>query len=74
MESCTSKAALEIKRLRAKLEKTGHKPGSRNKPGNMERKVEGSVANIQRNCVNDLCAIFLNMSFFVGVEQDLKWW
>ena len=38
LESYTSKAALEIKRLRAKLEKTRHKPGSRNNPGRQYRK------------------------------------
>ena len=38
LESCTSKAALQIKRLRAKLEKTRHKPGSRNNPGRQYRK------------------------------------
>jgi hypothetical protein len=38
LESCTSRAALEIKRLRAKLEKTRYKPGSRNNPGRQCRK------------------------------------
>jgi hypothetical protein len=38
LESCTSRAALEIKRLRAKLEKTRYKPGSRNNPGRQYRK------------------------------------
>ena len=38
LESCTSRAALEIKRLRAKLEKTRYKPGSRHNPGRQCRK------------------------------------
>ena len=38
LESCTSKAAFEIRGLRAKVEKTRHKPGSRNNPGRQNRK------------------------------------
>jgi len=38
LESCSSKAAFEIRRLRAKVEKTRHKPGSRNNPGRQNRK------------------------------------
>eukprot|EP00435_Cladocopium_sp_Y103_P014181 s54_g3.t1 len=36
LETCSSKAAFEIRR--AKLEKTRHKPGSRNNPGRQSRK------------------------------------
>ena len=38
LESCSTKAAFEIRRLRAKLEKSRHKPGSRNNPGRQNRK------------------------------------
>ena len=39
LEGCTSKAAFEIERLRAKWEKTRHKPGCRNNSGRQtERK------------------------------------
>lgn len=38
LESCSCKAAVEIRRLRWKLEKTRHKVGARNNPGRQNRK------------------------------------
>lgn len=68
LESCSSKAAFEIRRLRAKVEKTRHKPGSRNNPGRQNRKKGWSKEKARKACTKQN----VRKTFLKKRQQDCR--
>ena len=73
LDSCKSKAAVEIRRLRSILEKTRHKVGARNNPGRKNRKCGYTKEKARKAYTKQKSQEDLLWKTQKGQQSDMVW-
>ena len=73
LDSCKSKAAVEIRRLRSILEKTRHKVGARNNPGRKNRKSGYTKEKARKAYAKNMSGRLTVKNTKKGQQSDMVW-
>ena len=73
LDSCKSKAAVEIRRLRSILEKTRRKVGARNNPGRKNRKSGYTKEKARKAYAKNMSGRLTVKNTKKGQQSDMVW-